>query len=316
MFARSALFFFALATFSSGLYIPRSPAVNSLDARDDASHLVQREPYPIVDSRDFDELETRDFVDGFLEARGPPSYPAAGVKRPPKRDFTEEIEARGPPSYPAAGVKRPPKRDFTEEIEARGPPSYPAAGVKRPPKRDFDEVEVREPPSSPDHPTKVKERGPPSTPAVGIKKPTKPRDSIEVEARGPPSYPAAGVKRPPKRDFTEEIEARGPPSYPAAGVKRPPKRDFTEEVEAREPQSTPTPPAHNSSAHKVKISKKVLSKLHHLVKSTVNRLKTSGKTASIPTFEAQIKTLKAQVESGSKPVKGFLHSAETIAKSF
>lgn len=34
------------------------PAVNSLDARDDASHLVQREPYPIVDSRDFDELET------------------------------------------------------------------------------------------------------------------------------------------------------------------------------------------------------------------------------------------------------------------
>ena len=203
-------------------------------------------------------------MDGFLEARGPPSYPAAGVKRPPKRDFTEEIEARGPPSYPAAGVKRPPKRDFTEEIEARGPPSYPAAGVKRPPKRDFDEVEVREPPSSPDHPTKVKERGPPSTPAVGIKKPTKPRDSIEVEARGPPSYPAAGVKRPPKRDFTEEVEAR-------------------------EPQSTPTP-AHNSSAHKVKISKKVLSKLHHLVKSTVNRLKTSGKSACkyfVPFYASQ-----------------------------
>ena len=73
MFAKFALSFFALATFSSALYVPRSPgmptffdrfvslipvpAVNALDARDDVSPLVQREPYPIVDSRDFDELE-------------------------------------------------------------------------------------------------------------------------------------------------------------------------------------------------------------------------------------------------------------------
>jgi len=249
MFARSALFFLALATFSSALYVPRSPDVNALDARDNSSPLIQREPYSFVNSRDLDELEIRDLVDAFLEAR------SHQTKRHP---------SPGPPSTSSSGLKG---------NASGGSGDKGGSGNKGGDKGG--------------------NKGGNSGGNSGGNKGGNSGGNKGGNSGGNSGGNKGGKG---KRDLLE-VEVREVPSTTGTGPAQP-------------------TPANNSGVPKVKISKKVLTKLHSLVKTTVARLEASGKSDSIPTFKAQIKSLKAQVENGSKPVKGFLHSAETIAKSF